>query len=103
MDLLELVDIGKFHEARVERDRADVVEARAGHRRAVDLRLHHGPVHRVPFAFATAPASTHVPVPSVCRVTLSINRVVPTRAASASNTVPSTRSTGLSSAASRAS
>src|SRR5262249_30794204 len=49
MHLFELVDVGQAHQFGVERDRSDVVEARAGHRGAVDLRLHHRAVHCISF------------------------------------------------------
>ena len=44
--LLVLEEVGELHEARVERDRPDVVEIGTGDGGPVDLRLHHDPVHQ---------------------------------------------------------
>src|SRR5256885_12514693 len=96
-DLLELTDVGEHHELAAQRDGADVVEVRAGDGGAVDLRLHHHAVH------ARLPRSADASVPCTESVTLSMRRVFPTRAATASSTSPSRVVRRVSSCASRAS
>src|SRR5262249_12057776 len=75
----ELANVGEPHELAVERDRTDVVKIGAGDNGAVDLRLHHRALHRIP-------ASS--------RRTLSMRRVVPTLAATATSTLPSIEVSG---------
>src|SRR3954451_13620664 len=75
--LLVLEDVGGLEQVRVDGDRADVVQIAVGHRRPVDLGLEHHALH-------------HVLLMSL----LSINRVSPTRAATATSTSPSSASTG---------
>src|SRR4051794_25324959 len=47
VDLLVLADVGSGHQVDVQGDRADVVQVGVGHRRPVDLRLHHASAHAV--------------------------------------------------------
>src|SRR5262245_51689749 len=101
--LLVLDDVGELHEARVECDRTDVVEIRAGHGGPVDLRLHHDPVHGQPTWSVDAgmsPRSTDTESPSNDTAMLSMRRVVPTKAASAMRVSRSSRSIACSVAAS---
>ena len=73
VDLLVLEDVGGLEQVGVDGDRADVVQVAVGHRRPVDLGLQHRSLHqRLP----------GVPL----RMSLSIRRTSPTRAATATST-----------------
>src|SRR5437016_13793034 len=112
-DLLELPDVGELHQRAIERDGTDVLEVRAGDRGAVDLRLHHRSIHiwlpgfAKPSSAVSVPCITRCPrsactsTPGTDSVTLSIRRVLPTRAASATSTSASICSTGTESCAGR--
>src|SRR5690606_32147674 len=69
LDPLVLDDVGRLHEEGINGDRALVVEVGAGHGRPVNLGLAHHSLHDPP---------AHM------RITLSISRVCPTKAATAS-------------------
>src|SRR3954468_22368826 len=75
--LLVLEDVGGLEQVGVDGDRPDVVQVAVGHRRPVDLGLEHHALH-------------HVLLMSL----LSIRRVSPTRAATATSTSRSSVSTG---------
>src|SRR4051812_6055329 len=93
--LLELADVGEVHQRRIERDRSHVVETRPRHRCPVHLRLQHRALHGHSLMAAWSSATA--------TLTLSINLVTPTRAASAISTSPSSFVSGVSSCASRTS
>src|SRR5262245_53334101 len=104
--LLVLEQVGELHEARVEGDRAHVVQVRAGDGRPVDLGLHHRAVHQLVcscVASVITPRSTETSAPAICIVTLSIRRARPTGAATATRTSPSSSAMGVRSAARRTS
>src|SRR5439155_15683556 len=88
--LLVLSDVGELHQPRVEGDRSDVVEIGAGDGGAVDLRLHHGPLHQwsascIPDDAVSTPRSgVGTPAGNVI-VTLSIRRALSTKAANATS------------------
>src|SRR3954447_10391805 len=86
-DLLELVNVGERHEISVERDGADVVNVGTGNDGAVDLRLHHRALHIA--SSLRIPRSADASAPRTESEILSMRRVCPTRAASATSTSPS--------------
>src|SRR4029077_11698618 len=94
VDLLGLEEGGGCHQRRVEGDRPDVVEVRAGHGGPVDLGLHHGPLHYAVCSSATTPRSVSTSAPVAVIARLSMRRVRPTKAATARNWSPSTRAAG---------
>ncbi len=80
----------------------DVVEVGAGDRGPVDLRLHHRSAHQLVLSCSASvmtPRSVETSAPAICIVTLSIRRALPTEAATATTTSPSTLVSGARSAA----
>src|SRR5699024_4387401 len=98
VDLLALEQVGRVHEVGIDRARAHVVQVGLRDGGPVDLGLEHGALHQISpctsaaisacWAATVASAAATKPVP-IATPTLSMSRVVPTRAATRRRPGPS--------------